>query len=70
MLGIRGGRPRTIAPTMGGGYIVIIDAAGITVGPVLVLGTIQITVFCRCTGVGTRFGVSAFGTCVAAEGMV
>lgn len=25
---------------------------------------------CVVTGMGTRFGVSAFGTCVAAEGMV
>ena len=55
---------------MGGGYIVIINTAGITVGPVFVLGTTQITVFCGGTAVGAGLGVSALGTGVAAEGMV
>jgi hypothetical protein len=55
---------------MGGGYIVIINTAGITVCPVFMLATGKITVLCRCTGMRTGFGISALRTGIAAEGVI
>ena len=67
---IRGCRPGSVAPTVGGCYIVVINPAGVTVRPVFMLGAVQITVFGGSTAMGTGFGVSALGTGIAAEGMI
>ena len=55
---------------MGGGYIVIINSAGIAVGPVFVLGTGQIAVLCGGTAVRACFCVSALGTAISAKNMI
>ena len=55
---------------MGGGYIVVINAAGVAVGPVFVLGTAQIAVFCGCTAVGAGLGISTLRTGITAEGVI
>ena len=70
MLCIGDCRPGSIAPTMGSGYIVVINTAGVAVGPVFVLGAVQIAVFGRSAAVGAGFGVAALGTGIAAEGVI
>jgi len=40
------------------------------VGPVFVLGAVQIAVFGRSAAVGAGFGVAALGTGIAAEGVI
>ena len=67
---IRGCRPGSVAPAMGGSHIVIINPTGVAVCPVFVLGAVQITVFGGSTAMGTGFGVSALGTGIAAEGVI
>ena len=67
---IRGCRPGSVAPAMGGSHIVIINPTGVAVCPVFMLGAVQITVFGGSTAMGTGFGVSALGTGIAAEGMI
>ena len=67
---IRGCRPGSVAPAMGSGYIVVINTAGVAVGPVFVLGTAQITVFGGSTAVGAGLGISTLRTGITAEGVI
>ncbi len=67
---VRGCRPGSVAPAVGGGYIVVINPAGVAVGPVFVLGAVQIAVFGRSAAVGAGFGVAALRTAISAENMI